>query len=352
MNKEDFNRLVQDAREADLVDYFRISGYTLKKYRTEYYVEEIPGLCINPSEKKWCCHYATKKGGGIEGRINNSIDCLTELLGMSFNQAVLELTGRNISTMHSYDFPKSQAPEYTSPPVEKLEKIKRMLEMPPPAQNMRRLFAYLCKTRKIPVAIVEELVHSQNLYQSQKTERLKGENAVFIHKNAKGEIIGGEIQGITSFKRFKGVVAGTRDSVFMFTPYPAKDGKLKRAYLFESAIDLMSFYSFCDKKNKLMRGTAFISMAGLKPTIPKKLQSEGVEIISCVDNDNKGRQFESDNGFVRSESVKKHLDYQGFKDWNELLVFQSENKNLNLMENQQQKNLSLSNLFKKRGGNS
>ncbi len=171
----------------------------------------------------------------------------------------------------------------------------------------------------------------------------QSENAVFVHRNEKGEVVGGEIQGINSFKRFKGVVAGTSDSVFMFTPFPAKDGKLRRAYIFESAIDLMSFYTLCNKKNKLMEGAAFISMAGLKPTIPKQLQAQGVEIISCVDNDEKGRQFEADNGFVRSESVKKHLDNQGFKDWNEMLVFQSENGNLNLMENQQHR--SLTNFF-------
>ena len=339
MQKEDFNRLVQQARETDLLDYFQKSNYTVKKYGNEYYVQEIAGLCINPTENKWCCHYVSGRNGSVEGRTNNSIDCLTLMLGMSFNQAVFELTGNDISTMRSYDYPKKQAPEYTSPPVA-FEKTKRVLDMPPPSPNMRRLFAHLCQTRKIPASIVEELVHSQCLYQSQKTEKMKSENAVFVHRNAKGEVVGGEIQGINSFKRFKGVVAGTSDSVFMFTPFPAKDGKLRRAYIFESAIDLMSFYTLCNKKNKLMEGAAFISMAGLKPTVPKQLQAQGVEIISCVDNDEKGRQFEADNGFVRSESVKKHLDNQGFKDWNEMLVFQSENANMNLMENQQHRSLS------------
>lgn len=73
-------------------------------------------------------------------------------------------------------------------------------------------------------------------------------------------------------------------------------------------------------------------MAGLKPTIPNKLREQGVQIISCVDNDKHGRQFEKDNNFVRSESVKSYLDYRGFKDWNELLVFKSENPNANIME--------------------
>ena len=334
MQKDDFNKLKQEAREADLRSYFQKSGYRLERHGKEYYVTEIPGLCINPSEKKWYSHYQKI------GRINNSIDCLTELLGKSFNQAVYELTGTDISTARSYDYPKKQAPDYTSPPIENFQKTKRTLDMPPSCENMRRVFAYLCKTRKIPAAVVEEFVHAGVLYQAQKTDLYKSENAVFVHKNADGQIVGGEVQGINSYKRFKGIVPGTGDSVVVFTPNPAKDGKIKRAYLFESAIDLMSFYAMCNKKNKLMEGAAFISMAGLKPSVPKQLEAQGVQIISCVDNDDKGREFEANNGFVRSESVKKHLDAYGFKDWNDLLVFQTENPNVSLMEVQQKKSLS------------
>ena len=76
----------------------------------------------------------------------------------------------------------------------------------------------------------------------------------------------------------------------------------------------------------------FVSMAGLKPEIPKKLQKQGIKIISCVDNDDAGRRFERENNFVRNDGVKKYLDEKGFKDWNELLVFQSENPNANIME--------------------
>ena len=35
---------------------------------------------------------------------------------MSFNQAVYSLTGRDVTNMRSSDFPKKQAPQYTSPP--------------------------------------------------------------------------------------------------------------------------------------------------------------------------------------------------------------------------------------------
>ena len=122
---------------------------------------------------------------------------------------------------------------------------------------------------------------------------------------------------------------GTGDSVFMFTPVAARDGKHHRAYLFESAIDLMSFYSFC-KQKELLEGSVLLSMAGLKPTIPKKLRAEGVEIVSCVDSDEAGQRFEHDNGFERSESVRRKLDDLGFKDWNERLVFTANHPDIDL----------------------
>ena len=68
----------------------------------------IHGMRCNSN--KWCNNYTNV------GRANNSIDCLTEVLGMSFNQAVYSLTGRDVTNMRSSDFPKKQAPQYTSPP--------------------------------------------------------------------------------------------------------------------------------------------------------------------------------------------------------------------------------------------
>ena len=320
MKKEEFQQLVQAARESDLLSYFQKSGYTTELKGGNYYVKEFPGLCIKPDTNQWYNHYTN------EGRTNNSIDCLTKVLGCDFKQAVYALTGNDVSTERAESFPKSYAPQYTSPPKPtEQQPVKKELHMPPQSDNMRRLFAYFCQTRKIPAPIVEELVHAKLLYQDAK----KG-NAVFVHKDKSGKVIGAEIQGTNSYKRFKGISAGTGESAFQFMPVPSRDGKPKRAYLFESAIDLMSFYTFCDKKK--LEGAILVSMAGLKPTVPNQLKEQGIQVFSCVDNDEAGRRFEEENHFPRSESVKSYLDYQGFKDWNELLVFKSENPDANLLE--------------------
>ncbi len=333
MKQEEYKALVQAAREADLVAYFQRNGFTVERKGSEYYVKEYPSLCIKPSTNQWYYHYTR------EGATNNSINCLTKVLGMDFNQAVFSLTGQDISMMRSADFPKSMRPVMTTPPrPPRREPEKKELQMPEQSEQTGRLFAYLCQTRKIPPRVVEELLHTGLLYQSESTVHCERDgqqktfhnaNAVFVHRDATGQTIGAEIQGLNSFKRFKSMAPGTGDSVFMFTPVAARDGRLHRAYLFESAIDLMSFYTFCEQKS-LLTGSALISMAGLKPTVPKKLRAEGVEIVSCVDSDEAGQRFEHDNGFERSESVRRKLDDLGFKDWNERLVFTANHPDIDL----------------------
>jgi len=324
MNKYDFEQLAQSARYTNLADYFLRSGYTTKRHGNEIKVKDFGGFYVNEQTNQWYC-FSTQEGNA------NAIDCLMTMLNYDFKQAVYELTGRDVSDLRSSEYPKKERPQFTSPTKSApVTQEKKELCMPERDENMRRVFAYFCKERKIPAHIIEELAHAKLLYQSQQEfksevngipQTTKNSNAVFVHVNENGEAVGGEVQGVNSFKRYKGVVTGTSGSVFMFTPNPTSDGKPKTAYLFESAIDLMSFYAFC--KSEKMKGVTLISMAGLKPTVPLRLQEQGVRIISCVDNDEDGRAFESRNGFERSKNCL--LVKAGVKDWNDLLKLKIEN---------------------------
>ena len=141
MRQEEYKALVQAARETDLVAYFQRNGFSVERKGSEYYVKEYPSLCIKPSTNQWYYHYTR------EGATNNSINCLTKVLGMDFNQAVFSLTGQDISMMRSADFPKSMRPAMTTPPrPSRRESEKKELQMPEQSEQTGRLFAYLCQT--------------------------------------------------------------------------------------------------------------------------------------------------------------------------------------------------------------
>ena len=319
-NKE----LIEKARTADLADYFRTSGYTLKKICGETYVNEIKGLVINTESNSWFSHYQQV------GRRNNSIDCLTMILDKSFKEAVYELTGQDISHTRSSDRRTEQKPimkAATQKPQEPKE--KKEIEMPEHAPTQRRVFGYLHTGRHISNDVIRELVNEKLLYQTQvefkgklqdQPVTYKRANAVFVHKDENGNEVGGEVQGLDINKRFKGTVAGTGETFFKFVP--VKEAKPVRAFVFESAIDLMSFYTMCTDKSRL-KGTMLVSMAGLKNFVVEQLRAQGLHVISAVDNDDAGRKFERLNELTRSDSVKDKLDIHNFKDWNERLEYQT-----------------------------
>lgn len=277
------NEQLERARNANLAEYFKAAGYETEQIRNELHVKNFGGLYVNLNDNSWFC-FSANKGG------NNAVNCLTEIVGMDFKTAVEELSGQRFER-RSRENPQKNV------------SVNKELELPERADNMKMVFAYLCKTRGISSEIVSQLAHDILLYQDKKG------NAVFLHKDKNGKIIGAEIQGTNSQKRFKGVAKGTSDSVFSF-----QIGEPKKCYVFESAIDLLSFKQLANPEK--IQNSVLVSMAGLKPNSLKSIAEKGIKIYSCVDNDEAGRDFEITNGFP---SCKKVLIENGVKDFNELL---------------------------------
>lgn len=329
MNDLEKDEIIYKARHADLVDYFRTSGYTLKKINDEVYVSEIKGLAINPDSNSWYSHYQ-----GV-GRMNNSIDCLTLILDKSFKEAVYELTGQDLSLAYNKNSSNKkkdvQSRPVATPSTEPKEKKK--FKLPAYAPTQRRLFGYFHSTRFIPNEVIREFEKERLLYQAEfeidgelqgQAQKFKKTNAVFIHTDEKGKAVGGEVQGLDIKKRYKGIIGGTGETFFKFVPI--KEVKPVRAFIFESGIDLMSFYSMCNDKSKL-KGTMLVSMAGLKNFVVEQLREQGLHVISAVDNDVAGRKFERNNNISRSDFVTEKLDIHNFKDWNERLEYQTKHPN-------------------------
>lgn len=297
---------IKEARGADLVEYFRRRSYTVEKTGNEFYIKEIPGLAINQEHGKWFHHYSEVGG-------SNSIDCLTKVLDVDFKKAVEELSGGRVENFSFQNRINDAHKSATAQPKKDKEFV-----LPEPAENNNRVIAYLTQTRKIPPEIVYEFIRNKKLYQEKNTG-----NAVFPHSK-NGKIIGAELEGTGSTSRFKKNLS-TPGEVSSFAI--AFSPKTTKAYVFESSVDLMSFYAMVDRKNNNLEGVALVSMSGLRPSIIKDIEARGIEILSCVDNDEKGLKFESTHGLKRAGTL---LEKEGVKDWNDLWIkkveesFQSE----------------------------
>lgn len=137
-------------------------------------------------------------------------------------------------------------------------------------------------------------------------EVISGKIEEIQNRNIDREAVDLEVKN--KLKNYKGVAAGTSEGFFQYDK-----GDPKRAYVFESAIDLMSFMSLYPN----VTDCKFAAMAGLKPNVVEKLLAGGLNVSLCVDNDKAGqnfcRQFEGRCSFVTE--CERH----NVKDFNELL---------------------------------
>ena len=134
---------------------------------------------------------------------------------------------------------------------------------------------------------------------TQKIAEIRSRN---IDRNA----VDAEVSG--KLKNYKGVAPGTSESFFQYDK-----GEPKKAYVFESSIDLMSFIAL----HPDVTDCTFAAMAGLKPNVVEKLLAGGLPVTLCVDNDQAGQNFA--NQFGTRCKYFTECRANNVKDFNELL---------------------------------
>ena len=172
------------------------------------------------------------------------------------------------------------------------------------SQDMRRTFAYLIKSRFISSSIVQNLVKNKCLYQDQKG------NAIFTIFDEKKNIVGAELNGTLTEKRFKGIAPGSNPN-FGFNIQLGENPK--HLLIFESAIDLLSFWTIYPNL-ETQRPCILLSLGGLKinPIVKTLNVFEKLELIICTDNDKASENFIKTNNL---SDVKRLIPKA--KDWNE-----------------------------------
>lgn len=284
------------ANLVNLPQFLMSHGFDLKKVGKEYVWKEHDSLHIKdngPGERGQWFRFSENKGG-------DNISLLREYMDMSFIDAVEALTGELIDRTYT------PSRTYESKPVQQTARELSLAE----ADNCRRVFAYLCKTRGLDYDMLSALVKKGIISQEEKTG-----NVLFKYYDDRGKVIGAEKVGTSTEHKFKGIATGSAGG----HGFEVVCGTGEKAFFFESAIDMLSYLQMHSKE---LDNCRLVSMMGVKPSIVldtmlrHNIAPENVFL--CSDNDTAGNEF-ARRLQEQYPDMKRIITPDTYKDWNDML---------------------------------
>lgn len=284
------------AAYVNLPQFLMAHSFDLKKVGREYVWKDHDSLHIKdngPGERGQWFRFRENKGG-------DNIGFLREYMDMSFIDAVEALTGEHIDRTYT------PSRTYESKPVQQTARELSLAE----ADNSRRVFAYLCKTRGLDYDMLSALVKKGTISQEEKTG-----NVLFKYFGTDGKVIGAEKVGTSTEHKFKGIATGLAGG----HDFEVVRGTGEKAFFFESAIDMLSYLQMHDQE---LDNCRLVSMMGVKPNIVldtmlrHNISPENVFL--CSDNDTAGNDF-AQRLQEQYPDMKRVITPDTYKDWNDML---------------------------------
>lgn len=330
------NEQIQRANDSSLETYLRKRGEQLKPSGTEFILIYTDSTGTHDSitirNNKWYDHK-----NGIGGY---PIQFMKKFYGLNFREALKELlygeepmlngwadssesvsihkkqnvknnedksVNKNKKQVKIYEEPKNINQEINIP--KKAEFI-----LPVKANNNDRLFDYLTEKRYISKEVVEKFLNKELIYQESKYG-----NVVFLGTNENGVPKSASKKSTSNNgKRFKIKVKGS-DTSFGF----CWRGKSERVFVFEAAVDLMSFITLSKED---WENDNYIALDGLSPKPLLRFIEENKnikEIYLCLDYDIAGIEASEKINDILDEmygdKINTVIIKPLYKDWNEEL---------------------------------
>ena len=308
---------IDKANQTNLEEFLQQKGEHLRKTGSESVLiyKDSTGKhdSISVRGNRWYDHKNMRGGYPLK--------FMQEFYGMNFRTAMKELLhgeepelGRKKNT--EQEKPKVSEETEVNGNTAKCEDgtKKSEFKLPEKDNNMKRVFAYLLKTRFLDKDVVRSFVEQNILYQ----EKENG-NIVFVGTNKDGAPKSAcKKSTAEQSKSFRMTVAGS-DCRYGF----CWRGESSKLYVFEAAIDLMSFITL---RNDEWKADSFLALDGLspKPLLQFLEEQKNIhEIFLCLDYDAAGieacdklKDILIEKGY-EAEKVKR--EYPLYKDWNEQL---------------------------------
>ena len=308
---------IDKANQTDLEEFLQRKGERLKRTGSEsvlvYKDSTREHDSISIRKNRWYDHKNMRGGYPLK--------FMQEFYGMNFRTAMKEL-------LHGEEpeLGRKRNAEQEKPNVSEKNEVngntakcedgtkKSEFKLPEKDSNMKRLFAYLLQTRFLSKDVVKSFVEQNILYQ----EKEHG-NVVFVGTDKEG-VPKSACKKSTAeqTKSFRMTVTGS-DCRYGF----CWRGESSKLYVFEAAIDLMSFVTL---RNDEWKADSFLALDGLssKPLLQFLEDQKNIyEIFLCLDYDVAGieacdklKDILIEKGYV-TEKIKR--EYPLYKDWNEQL---------------------------------
>lgn len=284
--------------QASALEYALTKGYQLISKGQYYTMPEHDSMVFAPNGM-W---YWNSRG--LKGK---ALDFMIYYEGKAPADAILELAGDKEPAQLT-------AQKQAAPPP---EKPRQFISLPEPSDTNRRLYAYLCKERKLDYKVVSRLVNDGLLYEGLNRQGEKVQhNAIFVYRNPEGEVIGAFARGLTSTSTYKRDIRGSDKSFGWMIPHPSREPEA--LYVFEACIDAASHMTLSPSWEKADR----LSLEGLspKPLLNYLANHPQVKrVVLCLDNDMAG-QAATQRLAQRLEDVEVMVQIPPYgKDWNDYL---------------------------------
>lgn len=277
----------QRANEVDLEDFLSRQGEKLLRSGREKRLASDHSITVRGN--RWYDH-AAEKGG-------YAIDFVQMFYHSTFPEAVTMLLGGEQGQAY-----RSSEERTVQPP--------KPFALPEANADMRRVYAYLTRTRCLPGNIVSEFARAGMIY-----EDAKYHNAVFVGFDTEGKARHAHKRGTyTKGDAFKGNVDGCNPRYSFH--YIGQDDI---CYVFEAPIDMLSFIAMYQKD---WRRHSYAALCGVAEHAMLQLLKDAPQVKKiglCLDNDKAGIQARErltgillEHGYAETFSL-----FPKEKDWNQ-----------------------------------
>ena len=292
------------AKQVDLCRVAEHLGYTVKRIGNYHTLKEMDSIRIY-NRSHWC-RFSRRYDKGENG--GSQIDFLRVFAGLDVKEAVFWLLD-----FAGYRREDSVRDIQNLAPAGEKEETKKPFVLPEFAGSNAYLYRYLEHERRIARPVIDFFVRKGILYEAKNYH-----NIVFVGTDRDGVPKFASMRGVfdKNGKGFKCDVAGN-DKRFGFH-FHYRDSK--EVFVFEAAIDLMSYITMFPEDRASMVALGMLADAPLETFLAEHPETE--KIVFCLDNDGPG--WKAEEALWRKYGDKGYLvdifappePYKDFNQWN------------------------------------